>query len=78
MPLIAVANVLGHGDTRMVDKHYSHLSPSYIREAVRATALDLGPIEGNIATLRAPHSMKTSNAVCENYTRRVYNVCNWL
>jgi integrase len=52
MPLIAIANVLGHSDTRMVEKHYGHLSPSYIREAVRATALDLGPIEGNVATLR--------------------------
>jgi integrase len=45
MPLIAVANVLGHSTTRMVEKHYGHLSPSYIREAVRATALDLGPID---------------------------------
>jgi integrase len=52
MPLIAVANVLGHGDTRMVEKHYGHLSPSYIREAVRATALDLGPVEGNVKALR--------------------------
>ena len=48
MPLIAVANVLGHSTTRMVEKHYGHLSPSYIREAVRATALDLGPLEGNV------------------------------
>jgi integrase len=53
MPLIAVANVLGHSDTRMVEKHYGHLSPSYIREAVRATALDLGPHEaGNVTVLR--------------------------
>jgi integrase len=52
MPLIAVANVLGHSDTRMVEKHYGHLSPSYIREAVRATALDLGPVDGNVASLR--------------------------
>jgi integrase len=52
MPLIAVANVLGHSDTRMVEKHYGHLSPSYIREAVRSTALDLGPVEGNVAALR--------------------------
>jgi len=51
MALIAVANVLGHADTRMVEKHYGHLSPSYIREAVRATALDLGPIEGNVVTI---------------------------
>ena len=52
MPLIAVANVLGHSTTRMVEKHYGHLSPSYIREAVRSTALDLGPVEGNVTALR--------------------------
>ena len=52
MPLIAVANVLGHSDTRMVEKHYGHLSQSYIREAVRSTALDLGPLEGNVAPIR--------------------------
>ena len=52
MPLIAVANVLGHSTTRMVERHYGHLSPSYIRDAVRATALDLGPIESNVAALR--------------------------
>jgi integrase len=53
MALIAVANVLGHADTRMVEKHYGHLSPSYLREAVRATALDLGPIVGNVVTIPA-------------------------
>jgi integrase len=52
MPLIAVANVLGHTTTRMVERHYGHLSPSYIREAVRATALDLGPIDTTVTPLR--------------------------
>jgi hypothetical protein len=27
----------------MVEKHYGHLAPSYVRDVVRATALDLGP-----------------------------------
>ena len=52
MPLIAVANVLGHSDTRMVERHYGHLAPSYLREAVRATALDLGPVPGSVVPLR--------------------------
>jgi integrase len=53
MPLLAVANVLGHSTTRMCEMHYGHLSTSYIREAVKATALDLGPIETNVTTLKA-------------------------
>ena len=53
MPLLAVAQVLGHSDTRMVEKHYGHLAPSYLRDMVRRTALDLGPHDaGNVASLR--------------------------
>ena len=36
------AQVLGHSDTRMVEKHYGHLAPSYVRDVVRATSLGLG------------------------------------
>ncbi len=46
-PLMVVAQVLGHSDTRMVEKHYGHLAPSYIRDTVRATAMDLGAHENN-------------------------------
>jgi integrase len=42
MPLMVVAKNLGHSDTRMVEKHYGHLAPSYISEAVRAHAPRFG------------------------------------
>jgi integrase len=42
MPLIVVAKNLGHSDTRMVEKHYGHLAPSYIAEAVRKHAPRFG------------------------------------
>lgn len=35
-PLPVVAQQLGHSDTRMVEKHYAHLAPSYVSDAVRA------------------------------------------
>jgi integrase len=35
-PLNVIANQLGHSDTRMTEKHYAHLAPSYIGETVRA------------------------------------------
>lgn len=54
MPLLAVAHVLGHSDTRMVEKHYAHLAPSFIHEAVRATAMALEPpTEGMVQRFRA-------------------------
>jgi integrase len=36
VPLIVVAKNLGHTDTRMVEKHYGHLAPSYVADAIRA------------------------------------------
>jgi integrase len=52
-PLIVLAQVLGHADTRMVEKHYGHLAPSHIRDVVRATALDLGEhANDKVTTLR--------------------------
>ena len=37
-PLLVVAKNLGHADTRMVEKHYGHLSASYVADAIRAAA----------------------------------------
>jgi integrase len=38
VPLMVVAKNLGHADTRMVEKHYGHLAPSYVADAIRAGA----------------------------------------
>jgi integrase len=38
VPLLVVAKSLGHADTRMVERHYSHLAPSYVADAIRAGA----------------------------------------
>jgi integrase len=45
MPLPVVARNLGHVDTRMVEKHYGHLAPSYVVEAVRRHAPRFGVSE---------------------------------
>jgi integrase len=41
-PLLVVARNLGHSDTRMVEKHYGHLAPSYVADAIRAAAPKFG------------------------------------
>lgn len=45
VPLAVIAAQLGHADTRMVEKHYGHLSPSYIAETVRAAFGPLGIVD---------------------------------
>jgi len=42
VPLAVIAAQLGHADTRMVEKHYGHLSPSYVADTVRAAFGTLG------------------------------------
>jgi integrase len=42
MPLMVVARNLGHRDTRMVEKHYGHLAPSFIADAIRKSAPRFG------------------------------------
>jgi integrase len=41
-PLLVVARNLGHRDTRMVELHYGHLSPSYHADTIRKTAPKFG------------------------------------
>ncbi len=55
VPLSVVAAQLGHRDTRMVDRHYGLLAPSYVADAVRAGFGTLGIVEDDSVTqLRAP------------------------
>ncbi len=46
-PLMVVARNLGHADTRMVEKHYGHLAPSFVADAIRAAAPRFGTAETN-------------------------------
>jgi integrase len=53
MPLLVVAKNLGHSDTRMVEKHYGHLAPSYIADAIRAGAPRFGiEMDTRVAPIR--------------------------
>jgi integrase len=40
-PLMVVAQALGHSDTRMVEKHYAHLAPSFVADTIRRLAPDI-------------------------------------
>ena len=53
VPPMIVAKNLGHSDTRMVEKFYGHLAPSYIANAIRQGAPRFGfKSEKTIVTLR--------------------------
>jgi integrase len=52
VPLAIVAQNLGHADTRMCERHYAHLAPSYVAEAIRRGAPRFGfRSDSKLATL---------------------------
>lgn len=54
VPLAVIAKQLGHADTRMVERHYGHLSQSYIADTVRAAFGSLGLVEpSNVVPIAA-------------------------
>ncbi len=42
VPMGVIAAQLGHGDTRITERHYAHLSPSYVAQTVRQSFGMLG------------------------------------
>lgn len=54
VPLIFVAEALGHSDARMVTKHYGHLAPSHVANAIRAALPKFGAAaQQNVTDIRA-------------------------
>jgi integrase len=53
VPMGVIAEQLGHADTRMTERHYAHLAPSYIADTIRASFPDLGVVaEGTVTPLK--------------------------
>ena len=53
LPLLVVAKNLGHADGRMVEKHYGHLTESYVAKAVREHAPRFGMVKpSNVVPMR--------------------------
>jgi integrase len=54
VPMGVIAEQLGHADTRMTEKHYAHLAPSYVADTIRAHFPTLG-IAGDTTVVTIPH-----------------------
>jgi integrase len=54
VPMGVIAEQLGHADTRMTEKHYAHLAPSYVADTIRAHFPILG-IAGDEAVVPLRH-----------------------
>ncbi len=53
-PMGVIAVQLGHSDTRITERHYAHLSPSYVAITIRANLPVMGIVEpDNVETFKA-------------------------
>jgi integrase len=46
-PLMVVAQQLGHRDSRMCERHYAHLAPSFVADTVRSAFGTMGIVEAD-------------------------------
>jgi integrase len=51
VPLQMIAEALGHADTRMTSRHYAHLQPSAVADAIRKHLPELGGPETNVTPI---------------------------
>jgi len=53
VPIAVIAEALGHSDERITRKHYAHLSPSYVRDAIRSGLGTIGVFKiANVTSIR--------------------------
>lgn len=58
VPMGVIAAQLGHADTRMTEKHYAHLAPSYVADTIRAALPSLGIAEETNVVSIAPQNAR--------------------
>ena len=63
-PLMVVAQNLGHRDTRMVEKHYGHLTDNFVADTIRRTGPNfcLSPEPNVVPLARAPQPAANRSA----------------
>lgn len=54
VPLQVIAEALGHADTRITQRHYGHLAPSYVAQVIRQNLPEIGLEATNIEPIRGP------------------------
>lgn len=52
--LQVIAEALGHADTRITQRHYGHLAPSYVAQVIRDNLPSIPVETGNVTRLRKP------------------------
>jgi integrase len=62
VPMGVIAEQLGHTGTRMTEKHYAHLAPSYVADTIRAHFPTLGIEDDTNITALKPRNRRAAKA----------------
>ncbi len=57
-PMAVIAEQLGHAGTRMTERHYAHITPSYVGDTVRALFSRMGIVPASNVTTLAGRTAK--------------------
>ncbi len=52
VPLQVIATAMGHADTRMTERHYAHLSPSFVADTIRANLPSFGAEDDGVRKIK--------------------------
>lgn len=69
VPLQVIAAVLGHADTRITEKHYAHLMPSFVADTIRANLPSFGVEADNVTLLHAKNPASDSGYLTDTQKR---------
>ncbi len=61
VPLGVIAAQLGHSDTRMTERHYAHLGPTYVADTVRQAFGELGIVPATVIRQLQPELSASSS-----------------
>lgn len=63
VPMAVIAAQLGHSDTRMTERHYAHLGPTYVADTVRQAFGELGIVPMTVVRPLVP--VRSANSTTE-------------
>jgi hypothetical protein len=71
VPMAVIAAQLGHSDTRMTERHYAHLGPTYVADTVRQAFGELGIVPATVVRQLQPELSASSSTEATPFRRSV-------
>ena len=69
VPMAVIAAQLGHSDTRMTERHYAHLGPTYVADTVRQAFGELGIVPASVVRPLQPELSTSSETGATPFRR---------